>query len=89
MNRVIDLFKTIFGFAEVQPEMGELNEDNIDKIGLPSDMIKAIKESWKVQNDLEKNLESDGENKKTVQKANKIINEVAKSTPSKVRNIER
>ena len=30
MSRIIDLFKTIFGFTETQTEIGELNEENIE-----------------------------------------------------------
>ena len=57
MSRIVDLFKTIFGFTEVQAEIGELNEENIDKIGLSADMVKAFKNSWKTQADFEKALE--------------------------------
>ena len=64
MSRIVDLFKTIFGFTEVQAEIGELNEENIDKIGLSADMVKAFKNSWKTQADFEKALESDEEVKK-------------------------
>lgn len=64
MSRIVDLFKTIFGFTEVQTEIGELNEENIDKVGLSADMVKAFKDSWKNQAEFEIALESDGEVKR-------------------------
>ena len=94
MSRIIDLFKTIFGFTETQTEIGELNEENIEKIGLPADIVKAFKDSWKTQDDLKRALESDGEVKKgpKILKSSKVSRDVAKkvsrTNPSEVQGIE-
>lgn len=56
MSKIVDLFKTLFGFSGEQVEIEELSSENIDKVNIPEDMKKAFKESWKFQEGLEATL---------------------------------